>query len=827
MPVSILCVLSVMVALFCPFGVYAGETSGPPLSSGCEIDYPPFCIVHEDGRADGFSVELLRAALAKMGREVTFRTGPWAEVRGWLERGEVDCLPLVGRTPEREALFDFTVPYLTMHGAIVVRRDTEDVHTLADLRGQRVGVMKGDNAEEFLRRRDRGLEIIATPTFSDAFRALAEGRCDAVVVQRLVALRLLEKTGLSDRLRIIDRPIKEFSQAWCFAVKEGDRKTLALLNEGLALVVADGTHRRLHAKWFAHLELPSDRPIVIGGDHNYPPFEFLDKNGRPTGFTVELTRAIAREMNLNVRFRLGPWEEIMRGLDNGDIDAVQGMFYTPKRDRRLDFSPHYLASHYVALTRADAGPPPETLEGLEGHRVAVQAGDALLKTLAKRGINTDIVTVESQEEVLRAVRDGRADLGVGVRMSALYFIEKNGWSNLAVGRDTLFTGQCCYAVPSGSEALLAEFVEGMRLLKDSGEYHRLYEKWMGVYEEHLHWGEVLKVAGMVAGPLLLVALLALLWLWSLRRQVAARTRELRANEQQLRQSREKFRRIFNNANDAMYLHALTEDGMPGAFLEVNDTACEMLGYSRDEFLQMTPQDIEAEERKDNVPNIVSELEAEKYVTFETKQMAKDGTMVPVEIGSHLFEMGGERRILSVARDITARKREEQEIRRLNSLLRAIRNVNEIIVEEDDSEALLQRSCQSLLETRNYSYVWAATWDREGELNLVGRAGGVGRRFDEFLSRAKSGWKPACFRRALSESETVFVLDLARDCGDCPLREAHGEGKSLKCGFGDGTGMGGLLSFRLAEGHKIDDDEKSLIAEVAGDLGQGLRRMEAE
>ena len=215
--VSILCALSLMVGLLCPFGVYAGETSKPPVRSGCEVDYPPFCIVHEDGRADGFSVELMRAALGKMGREVTFRTGPWAEVRGLLERGllergEVDCLPLVGRTPEREEFFDFTVPYLTMHGAIVVRKETEGMQTLADLRGRRVGVMKGDNAEEFLRRKDRGIEIVTAPTFADSFRALAEGRCEAVVVQRLVALRLLDEMRLSDRLRLVDRQIVEFAQ---------------------------------------------------------------------------------------------------------------------------------------------------------------------------------------------------------------------------------------------------------------------------------------------------------------------------------------------------------------------------------------------------------------------------------------------------------------------------------------------------------------------------------------------------------------------------------------------------------------------------------------
>lgn len=49
----------------------------PPehILSGCEVDYPPFCLVHDDGRADGFSVELMRESLAKMGRSVEFRTG--------------------------------------------------------------------------------------------------------------------------------------------------------------------------------------------------------------------------------------------------------------------------------------------------------------------------------------------------------------------------------------------------------------------------------------------------------------------------------------------------------------------------------------------------------------------------------------------------------------------------------------------------------------------------------------------------------------------------------------------------------------------------------
>jgi ABC-type amino acid transport substrate-binding protein/signal transduction histidine kinase len=674
-----------------------------PLAAGCEIDYPPFCIVHEDGRADGFSVELLRAALARMGREVTFRAGPWSEVRGWLESGEVDCLPLVGRTPEREALFDFTVPYLTMHGAIVVRKDTEDIHSLADLRGRRVGVMKDDNAEEFLRREDRGIEIVTTPTFPDAFRELSEGRCDAVVIQRLVALRLIEQTALTN-LRIIDRRIPGFSQAWCFAVKDGDRATLSLLNEGLALVVADGTRRRLHAKWFASLVLPSDRPITIGGDHNYPPFEYLDEKGRPAGFTVELTRAIAREMNLDVRFRLGPWETIVAGLDNGDIDAMQGMFYTPERDRSLDFSPRYLASHYVGLTRADAGTPPKTLDEMAGQRIAIQAGDAILETIAEGGIDIVIVAVETQEEVLRAVRDGRADRGVVVRISALHFIENNGWHDLLVGKEALFIGEYCYAVPQGREALLAQFAEGLSSVKASGEYHRLYEKWMGVYEEHFHWGDVLKIVVLVAGPLLLIALLALLWSWGLRKQVARRTAELRAS-------------------------------------------------------------------------------LERQVRGEARM-------------EHLLQV-----------------------------LRAIRDVNQLITHEEDRDALLRRSCEILISTRGYRSAWVALRDADGNLDSTAESG-IGDGFDVVRAAMERGDWPNCCRQAWEHPDSVTLIhNPDRNCKSCSLAHTYRDTAALAGALRHGEGDYGVLVVALPAGLADDPEEQSLFRELVGDVAYALYAME--
>lgn len=144
-----------------------------PVISASELDYPPFSIVRNDGSADGFSVELMRAALTAMGRKVIFTVGPWETIKQDLEQGRLDALPLVGRSPEREAIFDFTVPYLRLYGAVFVRKDEDGIKTPQDLKGRRVGVMQGDNAEEFMRRRKLTDRLVTTRTFEEAMQKLA------------------------------------------------------------------------------------------------------------------------------------------------------------------------------------------------------------------------------------------------------------------------------------------------------------------------------------------------------------------------------------------------------------------------------------------------------------------------------------------------------------------------------------------------------------------------------------------------------------------------------------------------------------------------------
>ena len=126
--------------------------------------------------------------------------------------------------------------------------------------------------------------------------------------------------------------------------------------------------------------------------------------------------------------------------------------------------------------------------------------------------------------------------------------------------------------------------------------------------------------------------------------------ERKRAEHALRESEERFRTLVEQAGDAFFLHDLE-----GRFVDVNQRACDSLGYSREELLNLSVTDVD----QGSDPEKIAERMAPGVpVTMEGVHWRKDGTTFPVEVRVGMFESGGRQFILALARDVTERKRAE-------------------------------------------------------------------------------------------------------------------------------------------------------------------------
>ncbi len=134
--------------------------------------------------------------------------------------------------------------------------------------------------------------------------------------------------------------------------------------------------------------------------------------------------------------------------------------------------------------------------------------------------------------------------------------------------------------------------------------------------------------------------------------------ERKRAEEALHESEEKYRTIFENAGDAIAIHDLK-----GNFIEVNDIICRRFGYSRKELLTMTVVDVDDPVQAGNVEGRIQELIKKGHIVFETVHIARDGRRIPTEASAVLFHLGNKPLVMSIARDITERKRAEEPLQK--------------------------------------------------------------------------------------------------------------------------------------------------------------------
>lgn len=218
------------------------------LKVGLEGTYPPFNYQDESGQLTGFEVDFAKALAKELGVKAEFQPTKWDGILAALESKRLDVvINQVTISEERKQKYDFSTPY-TVSGiqALTRKADADSIKSPADLASKKVGVGLGTNYEQWLKENVPQADIRTYDDDPTKFQDLNVGRIDVILVDRLAAFEMVEKTG--DRLAVAGDAFSR--QESGIALRKGNPQLLAAIDAAIAKLRADGTLKQLSEKWF-------------------------------------------------------------------------------------------------------------------------------------------------------------------------------------------------------------------------------------------------------------------------------------------------------------------------------------------------------------------------------------------------------------------------------------------------------------------------------------------------------------------------------------------------------------------------------------------------
>ncbi|MFA5576594.1 MAG: transporter substrate-binding domain-containing protein [Tissierellaceae bacterium] len=269
------------------------------------------------------------------------------------------------------------------------------------------------------------------------------------------------------------------------------------------------------------------RPIKVSGDNNYPPYEFVDDNDNFRGFNVDIIRAVAIELGIEIDLVSNSWEDTMDLLKKGEVDAVQGMTITPEREKLYDFTDEIVMnsqSIFVLNTTENIS----SLDDLRGKKIAIQSEDVTSEIVSPvQGIH--ITEKINQKDALHSLITGEVDAYVGNRLTGIYYVQSFGLTNtVKIVGEQLYPTKYCIAVQRGNKDLLQLLNSGLRAIKENGTYDKIYEKWFGetIPDINLKWRKSLYISLIALLISLIVISIIYYWNKTLKAEVEIQTREV-------------------------------------------------------------------------------------------------------------------------------------------------------------------------------------------------------------------------------------------------------------------------------------------------------------
>ncbi|WP_051148587.1 transporter substrate-binding domain-containing protein [Desulfospira joergensenii] len=463
-----------------------------------EMDWTPFDYA-EDGKAKGYSIDLLNIIAEKTGLKLEYINGfRWDELLNMGIQRRIDVFPAIWKTEERKKHFLFTTSYIDTPYILVIHQDRQDISSIETLKGRILTGIKGFASTEQVKAHYPGIEVLEVESAAEGLRQVSYGRADAylgsmaetnfVINRHLVPnLKIAGETDLGGRVE---------SPLLYIGIRKDWPMLLQIIQRGMD-AITQGEKQALHLKWLEFNKQPgtlvlnesersflASHPVLrMGFDPDWPPVTYLNRNNKMSGMAEDYLEIVGQKLGVKVEpVASENWSDVPRAVQAGQIDFLTGIFPAGQDRKGLIFTDPYLSFPIVIVTREDV-PYVSSPAFLENKTVAVVTGRPFHGQLSSAHPGIRILKVNRVKDGLLAVAGKEAFAFVGSLAAAGHVIGREGFTTLKVSGGTPYHLEVALGC-SKENPVLRDLLQKAMAGISTEEQNNIYSKWASVTFEY-------------------------------------------------------------------------------------------------------------------------------------------------------------------------------------------------------------------------------------------------------------------------------------------------------------------------------------------------------
>ena len=462
-----------------------------------DASLPPYNF-NENGIPIGYAIDYIELIANELSLEVEFVQGKWDDFMTMLENNELDLMINVLKSKQREERFLFSnKPFATSPLAMLTKIGHKDVHTFKDMEGETMALVKGYHSYDRVKKDYPKIDIYPTQDTISMIKAVAQGKAQGAYGLKSVLDYNINKHYLSNLKTTKNIDDDEFG--FYFAYNK-DNLILKSIIQKVENILSKEAIEKLNKKWFKRIKqtqkeskeylftkkelsyLDKKGVITMCVDPDFPPFEFLTKEGKYSGIIGNFINTMSK--NSGIKFEvLGKesWSSSLNAVKNRVCDILPFATQTTKRTDYLNFTKKYFTFSNVIATRSSEIFI-NSLDSIKDKKIAIIKDYATKELIQRKYPNIKIIEVRNTLEGLKKVNKKEVFAFIGLFPTVAQTLQKNNFPNVKITGKTSIDIEAKIAIRNDETILQSILNKAINSVKDE-QREQILNKWLTIIKE--------------------------------------------------------------------------------------------------------------------------------------------------------------------------------------------------------------------------------------------------------------------------------------------------------------------------------------------------------